>query len=475
MKLALWKDKPGPSLGDLLVDNDIISVNDGVVVMAEKTTTPKTRELGSAGTSWNRLMGTGEYNSALAGYSGLVVYDKMRRSDATVRSSLRLAKTPVLSGNWYVDAGESDDEEALKQAEFVEYCLFRHMTIDWSQILQEALLMLDFGWYSFELVFELVKYEGENRWVWKKWGPRHPMDAEEFKYDGHGGPKALITTGWDGTQGISIPIEDLIVFTFDREANNMEGISILRSAYKSWYFKDNLYKIDAIQKERHGIGIPVIRLPINWNESDKLAADELGRNLRTNESAHVVLPPGWELLFAKVEGNPVDAMVSVEHHDKQIAKNVLAQFLNTGAAASKEQEIDLYTKATRFTADIVRNAINKYAIPQLVDYNWPGVTKYPELKVRRLGEVRDLRTLSFAVRNLVGANIILPDERLEIYLRDEMDLPRLDAKTTREIATPQAPNSGAPGAPKPPRVGMPRQGKPSAKQGQGTGVDRSGG
>jgi hypothetical protein len=48
-----------------------------------------------------------------------------------------------------------------------------------------------------------------------------------------------------------------------------------------------------------------------------------------------------------------------------------------------------------------------------------------------------MRTRSFAIRNLVGAALITPDEMLEAQLRKELDLPMADLATRREVATPQ--------------------------------------
>ena len=421
------------------------------------------REIGSAGTRWRRLLGGEEYNSLLRGQAGLDIYDKMRRGDASVRISLRIAKTPVLAARWSIDPADRDDEESVTHARFIEDALFNMMTISWEQILTEAMLMLDFGYYMFELVFDTKMWEGSPHIFWQKWAPRHPTDvsAEGWEYDNHGGPNGVFMNSFDGAEEVFIPINKLVVFTYDREANNMEGISVLRSAYKHWYYKENLYKIDAIQKERHGIGVPVIKLPPGFTPKDKLLADELGRNLRTNEQAHVVLPPYWELIFAKIEGQPTNAVTSIEHHDTQIVKNVLAQFLNTGAAASKEQEIDLFMKAIRFTADILRSTINKHAIPQLIDFNFSGVTQYPVLKARRIGEANELRTLSFAFRNFVGANTIIPDDKLENWVRDEFDMPRPDKDTARLDPKFTGGGDATGGTPRPPKVGLPRQAPPS--------------
>lgn len=443
------------------------------------------QELGSTSpspfTSWSRR----EYNTELLGLQGLRKYDRMRRSDGTVRGTLRLFKTPVLSARWFVEPA-SDSVKDVKAAEFVWKCFTEYMSCSWSQTLTECMLMADFGYYMFEKVWDVRVINGQERMVLKKLAPRHPMDVQRWLYDSNGGPLAVIMfPNIPNGEDVIIPIDKLLVFSFDKEAGNIEGVSVLRSAYKHWFYKEQLYKIDAIQKERHGIGIPVIKLPPGYNRDDLRAANDLGRNLRTNERAHVVLPPFWDLIFAKLEGHVVDALQSAEHHNLEIEKNILASFLDSSKATKDEDQV-MFLKATRFVADIVCDTFNAYQIPQLIDYNFARGVEYPKLKARRIGESADWRTLSFAVRNLIGSGVIRPDDKLEDALRDEMDLPRVDIATIRATATPQ--NPGGPpqpgGAPDPNapqnatnnQPGQPRQGPPpDGKMGKNVGVDKSGG
>ena len=421
------------SFDEVIRSNDIVSVAPTHVVVAPRQLAePSRAELGSTGRTNYGYLGGDEYNPELRGSTGLVVYDKMRRSDAQVRSSLRLLKTPIFAGRWYMDPGIPDNKRAQKIADQVWWNL-NNMTMSFQQFLSESLLMLDYGFYAFEKVWDIQ----DGLAVWRKFAPRHPLDIRKFVYDGNGGPVGVLMREPDGYGDIKIPIEKMLVFTFDREAGNMEGISMLRSAYKHWYYKENLYKIDAIQKERHGIGIPIIKLPPNFSASDKIIADELGRNLRTNEKAHVVLPPMWDIIFAKLEGNPVDAMDSIAHHDLMIARNILAPFINDTSANAQEEQQQFFLKSTRFIAEIIKDTINNYAIPEWMRYNYPTVDEMPQLKVRRIGDSTDYRQLSFALRNMIGSGVIRPDDKLEAFIRNEMDLPFADVETIREVEAKQ--------------------------------------
>jgi len=405
-----------------------------VVTAAEQPVLDKTparpsfRELGTTGQTNYGFMVRDDYNPELRGQAGLTVYDKMRKSDGQVRATLRLVKTPVLAARWYVEPA-SDKAKDRKIAEHIENNLFKWMTTSWSQLLTEILLMLDYGHYAFEKVFSMR----DGMVIWQKFAPRHPTDIYEWKFDPHGGLNGLLMRAPMDSHEIPIPVHKLAVFSYEMEAGDITGTSVLRSAYKHWYYKENFYKIDAIQKERHGIGIPLIVLPPNYTPADKNLAEEIGRNLRTNEKAHIIVPPMWDISFIKLEGQPVNALQSAEHHDLMIARNILGQFLNAPSGTSQEEQQQLFLKATRYIADTVRDVFNKYCIPQIVQWNWGDVDDYPELRVRRIGDTVDWRTISFAIRNFVGSGIIVPDDQLEKWVRDELDLPKADPDTARII------------------------------------------
>lgn len=441
--------RPEVSLAELerLNETHVVKVMDEGYILAVPRTTyaPLGQEFGTSSPSpWTSFQ-RAEYNSKLQGIFGLQKYDQMRKSDGTVRGSLRALKIPALTGQWFVEPYDHIDltEEQIalckRQADWIWCNLTKHMSITWHQVLVESLLMCDFGYYMFEKVWENEFIDGELMTVLTKLGPRHPMDVKAWHFDAHGGPLRVImypNATSIGTQDVPIDIEKLLVFTFDREAGNIEGVSMLRSVYKHWYFKEQLYKIDAIQKERHGIGIPIIVLPVGFKPEDKTIADELGRNIRTNERAHITLPPGWEVSMLKLEGNLTNAMDSIEHHNDSIREAFLTHFIPDGA---REDDLVMYFKAARTIADILCETFNTYLIPQMIRYNWPDTVYYPQLKVRRIGETADWRTLSFAIRNLIGAGALIPDRPLEDLLRMEMDLPPVDEDSARIIATPQNP------------------------------------
>lgn len=504
-------------LDEILDENgpyDLVGVTDNAIMvterrnaireLAEKTKVDEEEELdpsraqeqisGSGETLYRRAMHS-DYNPELSGRRGIDKYREMR-NDAVVRTTLKLQKTPILGARWFMQPASQEPEDQAK-ASFVWDNLTKWMSMSFPQFMVEALLMCDYGVYAFEKVFIYKDWFNpltgttEEKLIWKKFAPIPPYEIEEFAYDEGGGPEHIVVE--TETEPVDLEIAKALIFTYDKEAGDLWGFSVLRSAYKHWFYKEQLYKIDAIQKERHGIGIPIIVLPPNFKEGDRAAAEQIGRNLRTNERAHVVLPPAWEVAFLKLEGQRVDALESAQHHADKLYENVLANFMvtngDTGAITALEA---VHTKSARFIAEIIRDVINHYAIPQLMKYNWTDEEMphgYPQLKVRRLGDERDWRTISFAIRNFIGAKAMMVDDPLRHWIREEMDLPIEDPETAFYVGEDEYNQDGDPDDPKvvpdlpdkddpkDPQTGLPRQKStpPVGPPRSNSGTDRSGG
>jgi hypothetical protein len=427
------------------------------VELAIVTPKPKVNKttLGASGVSEYGI--AGEYNSALEGQEAITMYEKMRRSDATCAAILYAIKAPLLGAQWYVDPLSTDPMD-LEIAAFVEYALFTGISErPFMDVLEEMLNTFDYGHYAFEKVYDYGTWDNKGKItdvvLLRDLAARHPRTIESILYDENGrfaGIKQSTTKPNGDIVEVEIPKERLLFLTFREEAGDKFGISVLRQAYKSWYFQEHLYKIDAIQKERHALGIPTFYLPMGFNETDKAAADEMGRNMRTNEKTHITLPPNWEFEF-KAPGTLIDVLTSIRHHNTSIAKTVLAQFLAMGTEGSGGSRslgdvmTKLFYRAWRFAGLKVCAAFNQQVIPELVRFNY-DTDRFPVLKVRKVGEEAEWRAMATALNSLVSADILQPDEPLEEWLREEMGAPVKDPTTVRETETktPALPPSDTP-------------------------------
>ncbi len=401
---------------------------------------PDVNELGSElGTKlFDRVPAVG------TGIQAAQTYKRMMRDDASVRISLRAGKAPVLGAEFFIDPFD-DTPENLLIWDFVDYNLFSGMTAPWSITLEKILKMYESARANsiFELVWENREWAPKrsntnaNRKQYtmlRKMAYRPDTTVSEIKYDNNGGPVEIVHNAVQADHNVKevkIPIEKAVIFVLNQEEDStLEGMPMLRSAYKHWYYKDKLYAIDAIQKERHGIGVPDIEVQPGASPKDWELAKTLGKNLRTNEFAHIVRPPTIKVSFAEVKGNLVDVMASAEHHDIMIMKNLMVQFLNMGAGdgggsrAASATAMDMFLKAMRHVGNSICDSYNLYVIPQLVAYNFQ-TDHFPQLKVRNIGEAKDLQMWSSAMRNLIDVGAISVDEETEAWVRNQLDMPKL--------------------------------------------------
>lgn len=374
----------------------------------------------------------------------LAVYTKMM-NDAGVDVSIRAAKTPVLGADFFVDPYSNDPQDVLI-ADFISANLFGGMNSPFLNSLEDILRMYEDGYTVFEKVHEYREWtskgKGSNTKTYtmlKKLGIRPASTIVKFENDNNGGPLNIVHNAIqaDGSvKEVKLDISKVIIFTFGKNAGDLTGKSLLRTAYSHWYYKTHFYKIDAVQKERHSLGVPRGKLQAGYTPADKLALRTLLKNLRSNEEAFMILPPNIEVDFAEIKsGQLVNVLESADHHNSMILMNVLAQFLalglNTsgGGRATAGAQTDIFMKSLKYVARLIADIINMYVIPELVVWNFP-TKNYPQLKVRNIGDTRDLQMLGSALANLVHEGVIVMDDPTEEWARETFDMPGKSQDTT---------------------------------------------
>ena len=315
-------------------------------------------------------------------------------NDAGVDVSIRVAKTPVLGAEFFMEAYSTTPLDT-EISEFVWANLAEGMSAPFLNALDDILGMYVDGYSVLEKVYELRDWaphrqssNARTMTMLKKLGVRPASTAKQIDYDDQGGPLTFTQSAIraDGTpEDVVLPIEKIMIFTFSRRGGDLTGKSLLRTAYPHWYYKTHFYKIDAVQKERHSLGVPRGKLLAGYNANDKLILRQMLRNIRTNEEAFFIQTPNIEIDFAKVEGQLVDVLGSAKEHNAMILLNVLGQFLvlgmdsGGGGRATGATQTDMFMKSLRYVANYIVDQINMYLIPELVVWNYP-TTNFPKLK-----------------------------------------------------------------------------------------------
>lgn len=417
--------------------------------MATKAKEPKqaSAAVGDSGTAvLGGYISGEEYNKDLVGKSGYDKYDEMRRSDATVKAALSAVMLPIMAAQWTVKEATADEEDKATQdlnkqvKEFVEHCLLKQQ--NWDQLLSEILTMLPFGYSVFEIVWTPIDYEGVQYVGLDKLASRKQKTILKWETeDGKPGVQQQRSTG----KPVSIPDEKLCVFTNQREGDNYEGISVLRAAYKPWYMKTNLEKIDAMVHERQGLGMMVLRIPFGADKDSIAKAREIARNARANEEAYVELPKGFEMEFMEMHtSSQREVLPSITYHQREIMKSVLAQFLElgskdgSGSYALSEDHSQLFLLSLESISKNIASVINEKVVKRLVDLNGWGVKEYPELICEKIGQ-QDIKKVSDAVRALMSVYGLTPSAGTEKFLRDLFGLPPLEKEIADDYSNRQLP------------------------------------
>lgn len=379
----------------------------------------------TSGIALSGIIVNDDYSAILTGRQGVLVYRQML-SDATVSSSLLAVTLPILSARWWVEPGGDKTRQDKKIAEFVEGELMERGTRTWQETLTEVLDYLVYGRMPFEIVWEFREDSEFGRPMigLRKLARRDP--ATIFKWKISDGQPGVVQQTINGQ--FEIPMDKMIVFVNQKKGDNWEGVSLLRSAYKHWYIKDKLYLIDAISAERQGLGVPKGRVPVGAKQATKDKMEEVLRNLRANDKGYALLEgEDMEIDFMDMKAGQVkNLMPSIQHHDRAISLNVLAQFLQLGSTsvgsfALSNDQSKLFILCLEAIANHIRDNINRYLIKKLVDYNF-DTTVYPELSFEKIGNV-DHNILTTSLQRAIQTGVLKPQPEDEVYLRDVMDLP----------------------------------------------------
>src|SRR6185295_17978497 len=157
-----------------------------------------------------------------------------------------------------------------------------------------------------------------------------------------------------------IPRWKLLYFINEQEGSNYEGHSLLRAAHKPWYYKNLYYKVDSIAVEKQGMGIVKVTHPPQASPQEIAKVEEIAKNVRANEKAYIKLPAGYNLEFIYTHANTLkETKDMIDHHDRQISKSFLTQFLELGVQkggshALSQDHSKLFLLGLEYLAKIVQ-------------------------------------------------------------------------------------------------------------------------
>jgi len=413
--------------------------------------------LGIAGdNTHNGQIRADEFLPELRGKRAIRKYREMRDNDSTI-GAVMYATEQVLRDVDIKVMPANDTPAAKREADFVE-SIFKDMDHTLDDHVSEALSSLTFGFAWFEVVYKRrngqktgSKYS-DGRMGVRKIASRAPWTISKFDVDEKTGDVLGIHQEGSGFNNTNyIPSRKSLYYRTTAINNDPSGRSILRNAYTSYEYLNNLQSIEAIAVERELAGIPVARIPAEYLSPDATAAQsgflanlqQILRDVKFNEQGYIVLPSDTypdsngsptntrlvdvELMASNGKRNiDIDPIVKRYQHD--IARSVLSEFLmlgggNTGSYALSKSKTDLFLRALESYIQAIVDVLNKQLVQRLWELNGLNYDLMPKVVA---GDVapHDLREIAAFLRNLNGANIDVSSH--PEVIQDLMDIAELN-------------------------------------------------
>lgn len=395
-----------------------------------------------------------EFLSELRGRKGAEVFTEMSNNDETIGAILFAIEMLVRQASWSVEPGGSTakDREA---AEFVKSCM-DDMQQTWIDTISEILSFLTYGWSFHEIVYKRrmgrtkdnrtsSKYD-DGLIGWMKLPIRSQETLYQWEYDDQDNLIGMTQMPPPDFGLITIPMTKAMLFRTRSRKDNPEGRSILRTAYRSWYFKRRIQEIEGIGIERDLAGLPVITTPEGmdiWDKDDedmnaiRAGLEAMVKNIRRDSTEGLVLPFGYTFELTSTGGSrQFDTNSIIARYDTKISQTVLADFIqlgheSVGSFALSSDKTNLFSMAICAFLDIICQTFNSQGIPALIDINgdhFAGVTDYPRLTHGDIEDV-DLATVATFIKDMTSIGVIIPDESLEDYVRQLGKLPKRTTDT----------------------------------------------
>lgn len=409
--------------------------------------------IGTSGLRHSSGYVTDEFLPALAGAKANKVYREMSDNDGICGAIIFLFSTLVRQVGWTVQAAD-DSPEGESAKEFVEG-VFADMSHSWDAFMSEVCSMFVYGHAPMEILWKRRvgpdQQDGarrsaytDNLWGIRAISLRAQPTISNWEIHPDGSIAGFYQQPFTGPQ-VFIPIEKALLFRTSEEKNNPLGRSVLRTAYRPWYFKKRLEEIEAVGVERDLAGMPVVKIPGSYMAEGAGSAERqvldaykaMIRSIRRDTHEGIVMPSTrdahgnllFELsLLSTGGGRQIDTSRIITRYDQQIASSVLADFLllgqrSAGSFALSSDKTELFATALGTFLGAIANTINQHLLPRLWRYNGMDPAIQPSMRPGDI-ERQDLGALGAFLTAMTGAGATLfPDRELENHLRAQAGLP----------------------------------------------------
>lgn len=383
-------------------------------------------------------------------------WEKARKTNPFVAMALDFVTAPIRDARIDVKpSGESDAEKRI--AEFVLWNLTEALEPSLPTFLEQtARDGLGDGFALAERVFgvgergviggqghlltklasRLARSVSENGWVEKD---------GDLAFVRQSGPASDSSGRW---VDVMVPAEKVLLFSWQRQGNNYQGVSAFRPVWKLIAIQEMLQKVFAISSQREAAGIPIAEIATGsaMQVEDKAKLEEFLANMVFHEAASAVLPAGvtlkWLFSPAANKGHVIQAWRDI---GLAILQTLQAQQMVLGTSDTGSRSVGevhqrastIYVQSVVAALEQVFNGVGarKYTgvIRQLVDLNFGPQKAYPKLAITLQRAELAAGELATAAKTGVEAGLLTVTHADENAFREKLGFEPIDEEEREEI------------------------------------------
>jgi len=433
------------------------TLDDAIVTEFSKPNASPLEEMGVTGLKRAAGIVDEEFLPALRGRKAVKVFQEMSLNDPTVQALL-FAITQLLRQVEFRVEAPDNTPEATEAKDFVEQCM-EDMSHTWDDMVSDILTCLVYGWSWHEIVYKKrvgpwekdpkkkSKYT-DGRIGWRKIAIRSQETLLRWVFDEDGGIKAMVQLAPPNYRTTLLPIEKSLLFRIDNAKGNPEGRSLLRGAYRPWFFKKRLEEFEAIGVERDLAGMPVARVPAAYMDAPTGSRErkvfdafkKMVSGVRRDEHEGLVLPTQYDRntkqplfdfeLMSSGGSRTFDTNALIQRYEQRILMTVLADFIlvgheGTGSYSLHVDKTGIFRSALNTMAQMIADTFNRHAIPRLFDLNGWHPEELPQIVPANV-DPPDIQQLASFMQAMGSLGMEwFPDADLEEYLREVSRLPKM--------------------------------------------------
>lgn len=371
--------------------------------------------------------------SDLVGQKGIKLFSEMRRDDS-VKAAMSFKRDATLAAGWEVVSPEGKPDDwpvtTFVQRQFVQ------MDFSIESALRDIMSAMIYGFAVAEKVWHYVPFGVDAGLVGIKAIKIKRPEAFTFECDAFGN----ITDRGVLQNGIALPRDKFVVWTYGESFGDPYGESDLESAYRPWVVLNGAYRAMAALLERHGVP-PVVAI-YDPSEMTAQQVNDLKQLILNMQTATTALIPrtnkdAFEFWTPELAGQVSTVFVpAMELLKTDIARAALMPgYLGVtpdsmGSYARAKVTFDMFLLHIARVQQQLREAVvQEQIIKPLVELNFNTGGELPLFRFLPMtDELRD--DLAKTWRELVTDNIVSPEPGDEDHIRSLLGFPKKPDRPT---------------------------------------------